>query len=82
MPQHQVGKQGSGSHLAGWNLRSSSVSVSLWMVMMLTAGLGVSEMMMGWDSTAGVTSLLLSSDVVDRPLVEQRENQKNCTEPV
>jgi hypothetical protein len=52
------------------------------MVMMLTAGLGVSEMMMGWDSTAGVTSLLLSSDVVDRPLVEQRENQKNRTEPV
>ena len=35
------------AHLAGWNLRSSSVSVSLWMVMMLTAGLGVSEMTIG-----------------------------------
>ena len=52
------------------------------MVMMLTAGLGVSEMMIGWDNTTGVTSLVLSSDVVDSPLVEERRNQKNCSEPV
>lgn len=42
------------------------------MVMMLTAGLGVSEMMIGWDNIAlevgGVTLLLLSNDAVDIPL--------------
>lgn len=40
--------------------------------MMLTAGLGVSEMMIGWDNVAlelgGVTPLLLSNDAVDKPL--------------
>lgn len=40
--------------------------------MMLTAGLGVSEMMMGWDNIAlelgGVTPLLVSNDVADIPL--------------
>lgn len=40
--------------------------------MMLTAGLGVSEMMMGWDNVAmevgGVTPVLLSNDVADIPL--------------
>lgn len=39
---------------------------------MLTAGLGVSEMMIGWDNVAkelgGVTPVLLSSDAVDIPL--------------
>lgn len=59
-------------YLAGWNLRSSSVSVSLWMVMMLTAGLGVSEMTIGWESAVlalgGVTSLLLMYDAVETPL--------------
>lgn len=68
-------------HLAGWNLRSSSVSVSLWIVMMLTAGLGVSEMMIGWDNVAlelgGVTPLLLSNDAVDIPL--DREKEKKTT---
>ncbi len=36
------------THLAGRNFLSSSSSVSLCMVMTLTAGLGVSEIMMGW----------------------------------
>lgn len=36
-----------GSHLVGWNFLSSSSSESLCMVITLTAGLGVSEMMMG-----------------------------------
>ena len=67
-------------HLAGWNLRSSSVSVSLWMVMMLTAGLGVSEMMIGWDNVAlalgGVTPLLLSNDAVDIPLDREKGKKK------
>jgi len=34
-------------------LSSSSSSESLWMVMMLTAGLGVSEMTMGWEWSPG-----------------------------
>lgn len=42
------------------------------MVMMLTAGLGVSEIMMGWDMTTlevgGVILLLLRNDAVDIPL--------------
>lgn len=42
------------------------------MVMMLTAGLGVSEMMIGWDSMVlalgGVTPLLLMYDAVETPL--------------
>lgn len=42
------------------------------MVMMLTAGLGVSEIMMGWDIIAlevgGVILLLLRNDAVDTPL--------------
>lgn len=60
-------------HLAGWNFRSSSVSVSLWMVMMLTAGLGVSQMMIGCDSVAlavgGVTP-------VANPLEKRRTEKK------
>lgn len=35
------------AHQAAENFLSSSSSESLWMVMMLTAGLGVSEMTMG-----------------------------------
>ncbi|TNN50764.1 hypothetical protein EYF80_039029 [Liparis tanakae] len=49
------GGQGGGRRAAE-SFRSSSSSESLWMVMMLTAGLGVSEMTMGWDwspATAG-----------------------------
>ncbi len=38
-------------HLSGGNFLSSSSSVSLWIVMMLMVGLGVSEMMMGWDTS-------------------------------
>lgn len=42
------------------------------MVMMLTAGLGVSEIMMGWDiitlEVGGVILLLLRNDAVDTPL--------------
>lgn len=49
--------------------------------MMLTAGLGVSEMMIGWDNVAlelgGVTPLLLSNDAVDIPL--DREKEKKTT---
>lgn len=52
------------------------------MVMMLMAGLGVSEMMIGWDNTAvelgGVTPLLLSSDAVDKPL-NKIKTHKNCS---
>lgn len=45
--------------------------------MMLTAGLGVSEMTIGWDNVAlgGVTPLLLSNDAVDIPL--DRETKGN-----
>lgn len=39
------------SHLVGGTLVSSSSSVSLGMVMMLTAGLGVSEMIIGWEGS-------------------------------
>lgn len=49
--------------------------------MMLTAGLGVSEMMIGWDNVAlalgGLTPLLLSNDAVDIPL--DREKEKKTT---
>lgn len=42
------------------------------MVMMLTAGLGVSEIMIGWDintlAVGGVILLLLRNDAVDIPL--------------
>lgn len=42
------------------------------MVMMLTAGLGVSEITMGWDivtlEVGGVILLLLRNDAVDTPL--------------
>lgn len=41
------------------------------MVMMLTAGLGVSEMMIGWDNAAaevGGVTLLPSMDAADTPL--------------
>lgn len=44
--------------------------------MMLTAGLGVSEMMIGWDNVAlelgGVTPVVLSKDAVDIPLTHKR----------
>lgn len=49
--------------------------------MMLTAGLGVSEMMIGWDNAAlevgGVTLLLLSKGAADIPL--DRETGLNNT---
>lgn len=42
------------------------------MVMMLTAGLGVSEIMIGWDintlAVGGVILLLLRNEAVDIPL--------------
>lgn len=42
------------------------------MVMMLTAGLGVSEIMIGWDNVTleagGVILLLLRNEAVDIPL--------------
>ena len=40
---------GGGAHQAARTLLSSSSSESLSMVMMLAAGLGVSEMTMGWE---------------------------------
>lgn len=46
-PQTQEGTEWGGCGHQGAELFLSSSSESLWMVMMLTAGLGVSEMMMG-----------------------------------
>lgn len=49
--------------------------------MMLTAGLGVSEMTIGCDQVAlgGVTPLLLSNDAVEIPL--SRETRGNVFSP-
>lgn len=50
--------------------------------MMLTAGLGVSEMTIGWDNMAlelgGVTPLLLSNDAVDIPLDRGKTKKFKC----
>lgn len=51
------------------------------MVMMLTAGLGVSEIMMGWDiitlEVGGVILLLLRNEAVDTPLQIWTEGRRN-----
>lgn len=50
--------------------------------MMLTAGLGVSEMMIGWDNVVlevgGVMPLLLMYDAVDTPLEYNKRNTNTC----
>ena len=53
------------AHQAAGNFLSSSSSESLWMVMMLTAGLGVSEMMMGWDWSPAKAEVLWTTVVVE-----------------
>lgn len=47
------------------NFLSSSSSESLWMVMMLTAGLGVSEMTMGCDWSPASGGALWSTEVAE-----------------
>lgn len=49
--QRLRGRAINANHLAGGTLASSSSSVSLGMVMMLTAGLGVSKMIIGCEGS-------------------------------
>lgn len=53
------------AHQAAENFLSSSSSESLWMVMMLTAGLGVSEMTMGCDWSPAKEEVLWTTEVAE-----------------